>query len=196
MPLTSSMQPISTSRWPATGSSPVVSVSSTISRNPCLLGESPATRRHCSNCIKNGTHLGTRVVDPARGVHDEISAPALLVIRHLLAENGLELLPGHSGARQHTGLLNLRGRGCHHDRVYTPIASGLEQERDIEHSDLLAASLRLREKLLLGGLHQRVHDGFESFQCRGIIENQSGQGAAIDLAARGCAGKRGLDCGG
>jgi hypothetical protein len=36
MQLMSSMQPISTTLWPSNGSSPVVSVSSTISRNVLL----------------------------------------------------------------------------------------------------------------------------------------------------------------
>src|SRR5262245_15928922 len=97
------MQPISTMRWPWNGSSPVVSVSSTISRKPPAPnnpGESPPLR-HCSNRIEDGTHLRPRRLEAARGVHDKIGAAPFLGIRHLLGQDRCELVLGHSGPLQH-----------------------------------------------------------------------------------------------
>src|ERR1700757_3398390 len=42
-------------------------------------GESPAALRHCSNRVQDGTHLGARRLEAARGVHDKIRPAALLV---------------------------------------------------------------------------------------------------------------------
>src|SRR5262245_37739295 len=106
MPLTSSTQPISTSRCPWKGSSPVVSVSSTItrifrSRSRRAARESPPPLRHCSDGGEDRTHLGAGGVESMRGVHDKIGAGALLGVGHLPRQNGLELLHGHAGPLEH-----------------------------------------------------------------------------------------------
>src|SRR5262252_7741393 len=116
MRLTSSMQPISTNRCPWKGSSPVVSVSSTISRTSTFppplprSRESPPPPGHCSNRVKDRTHVGPRRLEAARGIHDEIRAAALFVVRHLLGQDRFELFHGHAGAFEHARPLNFAWR--------------------------------------------------------------------------------------
>src|SRR3954452_6927371 len=126
MRLTSSMQPISTRRCPCSGSRPVVSVSNTISRIDVLCCESASSSRHCSNCVKDSTHLGTGGVKALRRIHYEIGAPALLRVRHLLGKDDLKLFQRHSRPLEHTSLLHLRrGRGNDH-RIDALFTAGLE----------------------------------------------------------------------
>src|SRR6266404_2046753 len=117
MRLTSSMQPISTNRCPWKGSSPVVSVSSTISRmsvfpHAAMGGsdESPPPPGHCSNRVEDRTHVGPRRLEAARRIHDEIRAAALFVVRHLLGQDRFELFYGHAGAFEHARPLDFGRR--------------------------------------------------------------------------------------
>src|SRR5258707_15733199 len=120
MRLTSSMQPISTNRCPWKGSSPVVSVSSTISRMsmfpasaPAAMGgsdESPPPPGHCSNGVEDRTHIGARRLEAARRIHDEIRAAALFRVRHLLGQDRFELFHGHAGAFEHARPLDFTWR--------------------------------------------------------------------------------------
>ena len=75
------------------------------------------------------------------------------------------------------------------------IAAGLEQERNIEHHDLLAARLGLGQQPPFGFVHQRMNDRLEPGERGAIAENTRGELGAIDLAARGRARKRRLDRG-
>src|SRR5262252_6172154 len=129
------MQPISTSRCPWKGSSPVVSVSSTISRTfiPASTGavmgatdESPPPLRHCSNRVEDRTHLGARRFEAARRIHDKIRASALFVVRHLLGQDRFELFHGHAGAFEHARALHFSRRRYHHHRVDSFFSAGLE----------------------------------------------------------------------
>src|ERR1700688_2810020 len=124
----SSMQPISTKRSPWVGSSPVVSVPKTISRiefrKPDFrrLGrrrvragcESPWSTRHISDASQNFTNLSAGMIEILRTVHDEIGAPALFRIGHLLIEKRRELVLGHAGPPEGALALDL-GRGRDHD---------------------------------------------------------------------------------
>src|SRR5437660_1569973 len=133
MRLTSSMQPTSTSRCPWKGSSPVVSVSSTISRIPRLQpapkekAESPAPFGHCSNGVENRTDLGAGGIEALRGIHDKIGAAAFFSVRHLLSEDRFELFHGHAGALERTHPLHLRGCRYHHHGIDPSVAAALEQ---------------------------------------------------------------------
>ena len=148
---------------------------------------------HSSNCVEDGTHLGARRLEALRGIHDKIGAPPLFRIGHLLCQDRFELLRGHPGALEHTRALDLHRRRHNHDGVDALVGAGLEQERNIEHHDLVAARLGFGEKPAFGFVHEGVNDGFEPFERGVIAENAGGQPGAIDLAGRGGAGKGGLD---
>src|SRR3546814_9964199 len=94
---TSSTQPISTSLCPVSGSRPVVSVSSTISRMP----PTPSLHFAPPNPLHDPHHRPSRqpATEPRR--YDEIGTATLLRIRHLLAADRFELLARHAGSRQH-----------------------------------------------------------------------------------------------
>src|SRR5580700_11805819 len=151
MPLMSSTQPISTTRCPANGSRPVVSVSSTISRMPTLRGgpfgpparpmcrrraaaiphESPSPSRIFMHKPQNVAYLRASIVELLRAIHDKVGAPAFLGIRHLLGEKRGELVLGHPRAAEDALALQLGRRRHHDDGVAAPLASGLEQERHV-----------------------------------------------------------------
>src|SRR6266487_2681827 len=101
MRLTSSMQPISTSRCPWKGSS---TISRTfifphpLARSWADSGESPPPLRHCSYRVEDRTYLGARRLEAARRIHDKIRAAALFVVGHLLGQDRFELFHGHAGA--------------------------------------------------------------------------------------------------
>src|SRR3954447_15498299 len=152
----SSTHPPSISRCPCWGSNPVVSVSTTISRIARLdrVGESvPA--RHFSDRLQNRTHLFARRFNSLRRVHDKIGPPTLLRIRHLLGENGLELLDGHARTRKDTRSLRFGGCGNHHHCVHPPLALGLEQERNVQNDKLFVPRLRLMDEDVFSRPHER-----------------------------------------
>src|SRR5712692_4678237 len=100
MQLMSSIQPISTTRWPRKGSRPVVSVSSTISR--MVLPRAFGLREGS----QNRSHLLARRREAAGRVDHEIGAFALFRIRHLLRDNGAKFLFRHARACEHAFLLH------------------------------------------------------------------------------------------
>src|SRR5262245_49747151 len=96
---------------------------------PAVMGttdESPPTLRHCSNRVKDRTHLGARRLEAARRIHDKIRTAALFVVRHLLGEDRFELFHGHAGAFEHARALHLGRRRYHHYRVDSLFSAGLE----------------------------------------------------------------------
>src|SRR5262249_8102997 len=120
------MQPISTRRSPESGSSPVVSVSKTISRMIVAARcESPAP--HCSDISQNVANLRSRVIESLRAVHDEIGTAPLLGIGHLLGEQCRKLFFRHSGAAERARALHLGGRGNYDDRVAARFCICFEQ---------------------------------------------------------------------
>jgi hypothetical protein len=94
--------------------------------------------------------------------------------------------PERLRACQYARALDLGRRRHHHDGIHPLVSPGLEQERDIEDRKLLAARLGLREKLLLGGLHQRDTDFDLSCQpWREDRQRPVGPGSAGVAACRG-----------
>jgi hypothetical protein len=106
--------------------------------------------RHSSDRVQDRTHLGAGRLQAVRCVHYKISARRFSASDICLAER--------LRACQYARALDLGRRRHHHDGIHPLVSPGLEQERDIEDRKLLAARLGLREKLLLGGLHQRDTD--------------------------------------
>src|SRR5438067_13386750 len=137
MRLKISIQPISTSRSPRSGSRPVVSVSRTISRISCnrTFDESGSSLRHLSSLIENVPDSRTHRVEAVRSIHHEIRTFALFGVRQLPRQDGVELLDSHIVARQDSLPLNFR-RGRDHDhRIDAFLAAGLKQQRHIDHGD-------------------------------------------------------------
>src|SRR5713226_2238694 len=128
MRLKISIQPISTSRSPRSGSRPVVSVSRTISRISYnrTNDESGSSLRHLSSLIQNVPDSGTHRVKAVRGIHHEIRTFALFGVGQLPRQDGVELFAGHVVARQDTLALNFRRRRDHHYRIDAFLAAGLE----------------------------------------------------------------------
>jgi hypothetical protein len=91
-----------------------------------------------------------------------------------LAES-LRFLNRHAGALQHPRLLHFGRRRDHHHGVDALLAAGLEQERNVEHYDVVAARLGLRQEPLSEAA-QRVHDCFEPLE-RSRIDEDVASGA-------------------
>src|SRR5262245_64547708 len=105
MRLMSSTQPISTTLWPSNGSSPVVSVSSTISRKlislvfaaqPVHDAPVPALKR-----FDQFIDLESHVREAEGAVHNVVGPGHSLGIGKLAGEKVLELVRGHSRPREH-----------------------------------------------------------------------------------------------
>src|SRR5579872_4541125 len=134
MRLISSTQPTSTRRWPSSGSSPVVSVSRTISRillvwvAGCLgAAESLATLAHFSDRLQDVAHLRAGMIEGLRTVHDKVGAGALVRIRHLLGEKRGKFLCRHARPLEGAAALDL-GRRRHYDHGVAAFGpAGLEQ---------------------------------------------------------------------
>src|SRR5258708_84154 len=155
-----STQPISTSRSPRRGSSPVVSVSRMISRmDPYpAAGESRTPPRHLSSLDEDFPDSCTYRIKSMGRIHHEIGTSALFGIGQLPRQNGIELLARHVVARKNTLALNVRIRGDHHDGIDTLFATGFEQERHIDHRDRCAGTLGVVEELLEVRTQHRMHD--------------------------------------
>src|SRR6476619_6888537 len=138
MQLINSIAPISTMRWPEAGSSPVVSVSSTISRRsfvPWFL-EVPQPLHDAALAApernKNLIDLPPHVCKRRSRVHNVVGTGALLVVGELPPKQRVELRRAHVGAGKHTRPLHIF-RGADHDSdVDTRMGIGLEQKRDLE----------------------------------------------------------------
>jgi hypothetical protein len=78
-------------------------------------------------------HSGTRVF---KGIaaDDVIGTATFLSVRHLSRQNSFELRFGHAGPRKDTATLFRWVRGHNRCRIDTPIATRLEQERDIQNN--------------------------------------------------------------
>src|SRR5260221_11444652 len=188
------MQPISTMRWPSAGSSPVVSVSSTISRM------SPPSSRQSSSrcppvyrllCAQHFDDLGESAQGQAAaqtGRHDEIGAPALVATRHLLGEDGGKAGFAHPRSREDASALQEGRRADDDDGVAAPLAAALEEQWNIEHHERNAARRHPAQETLALGAHQRMKDLLEPAQRRLVVEDAAAQLGAID--AVGAAGSR------
>src|SRR5262245_47688598 len=114
----SSTQPISTSLWPSNGSSPVVSVSRTISRTVFLLvfaappvhdAPFPALKR-----FDQFIDLNSHVREAEGAVHNVVGPGHSLGIGKLAGVKMLELVGGHAGPGEHTGALHVLRRAHDH----------------------------------------------------------------------------------
>ena len=139
--------------------------------------------RTCARAASNPCDVSTRKSARAR-----FSASGIC-----FEQDRFELLQRHAGPLQHARALHVRRRRHHHHRVDPRIAAGLEQERNVEHRDRLAARLRLRQKFPLRLVHQRMHDRLQPPERIRIAQHARAELHAVDLAARHRAGKRRLD---
>src|SRR5262249_50083144 len=155
--------------------------------------ESLSPLRHCSNRVKDRTHLGARRFKATRSVHDKIRPTLLLVIRHLLREDRVEFVYGHAWPFGRARPLPLGRRESHPHRITPALTAGFEQERDVEHRNLLVPRLGFSQQPPLPLLHERMNDRLEPFQRCNITEDTRRQLIAIDLATYGCPAKRRCD---
>src|SRR6056297_2562858 len=116
---TSSTAPISTTLSPVSGSNPVVSVSSRISRIADL---SPDLAKDILNALP-------RLFKGLRGDH-VLRPRALCGVRRLPCEDGSETVFGHSRSCKDTRALGLRRRRRHHRRIHTRVPARLEEQRN------------------------------------------------------------------
>jgi hypothetical protein len=84
------------------------------------------------------------------------------VIRHLPRQDGVQLVHGHAWALERARALHVGRRRYHHHRVHPLLAAGFEQERNVEHRDLLAPRLRLGQQPPFRLLHERMNDRLEA----------------------------------
>src|SRR5262245_9025075 len=133
MRLMSSTQPISTTLWPSKGSSPVVSVSRTISRKmislvlaaqPVHHAPVPAFKR-----FDQFIDLDSHVREAEAAVHNVVGPRHALGVGKLAGEKMFELVGGHAGTREHAGALHVLRRAHNHGDIDAGIGAGLEQER-------------------------------------------------------------------
>src|SRR5208282_562604 len=182
-------------RWPSAGSSPVVSVSSTISRiMPPRLPHEAHARRPVPPAL--AAHHFDDMRDPAQavplaepGFDHEMRAPALLAVRHLTLENALETLERHARTGQHP--LGLDKGGCrhHHHGIAAPRAPVLEEKRDVEDDEPRALCRPAAEEAPLARAHEGVNDAFEPREGGRLIEDDAAERLAIDHAVHDRAGK-------
>src|SRR5580700_6705906 len=120
MRLKISTQPISTNRSPRNGSSPVVSVSRTISRmeyGAAEKGESGSPTLHFSSLIQNVANSRTHWIKTTRRIHYEMRAPSFFGVGHLPCQDRLKLFLGHVGASENSLALKFSRRGDHDHRI-------------------------------------------------------------------------------
>lgn len=130
---------------------------------------------------------------PKPGWHDEVGAAPFLAVRHLLGEDRGEPLLGRTRALQDACPLQ-EGRGADDDdRVAAPLAAAFEQERDVEHDQLLAQSRHPAAEAALVGAHQRMKDCFEPAQSALVAEDATAELAPVDAVFSGGPRERGLD---
>src|SRR5947207_15898176 len=108
-------------RWPSSGSSPVVSVSRTISRTAIFL--KPALVQLGDDLL----HLVKGVVQSPAGLNHKMRFCTLCCIRHLVGENVIKLVRGHLGAGQHACPLKFLGRRYDNDSIHTLISARFKE---------------------------------------------------------------------
>src|SRR6185312_4513581 len=73
------------------------------------------------------------------------------------------------------------------------LASGLEQQWNIENHDRRLGGFRVSKELLPGGTEHGVDDLLELLDRRGVVHDACRQFGPVDLAVRGGAGEGGLN---
>src|ERR1700678_1226655 len=118
---TTSIPPISTNRSPFVGSTPVVSVSRTISR----IANPPSRQRRNRPYQTFGLHA--RFVQGAVGVDHNMRAATLLAIRHLARYYRFEFRAVGALARERPRALDLRSGADHDDEIKGPVPTRFKQ---------------------------------------------------------------------
>src|SRR5579883_2220247 len=166
-------------RWPACGSRPVVSVSTTISRTAPPLVAPPVFPADDS---ERGAQPAQGPGAVQAGIDDKIGGAALSRVGELGGEDGREARLAHAGAAQHPLALQPGRGGDDEDAVAQAVGAGFEQQRNVEHGEPHAPRPRLRDKAQLGGAHRRVEDGFEPAQFLGPAEDAATERRPVDAA--------------
>ena len=122
-------------------------------------------------------------------IHNEISAGAFLAVRQLAGEDRGEFLLGHSGARQNPAPLHIGRSRDDDDPVYIAVATGLEQQWNVEHGQRCFLLARCGEELLLLSLHQRMDDLLEPGEITGMGSEMTGKLLTVDAAVCDDAGE-------
>src|SRR5947209_5994828 len=150
------MPPISTRRCTSLGSSPVVSVSRTISRISLRSAGSSG------DGAQDRTDPALCMVKTEARLDEKMRTPALLRIGHLLRHYCAEFLLRHARTAEDALPLHRLRRRHEGDRVGLAFAAGLEKQRNVENED---GRLRVsRQKLISLLANERVDDALEGAQ--------------------------------
>ena len=117
---------------------------------------------------------------PEAGRDDEAGAPAFLGVGKLVGKNAGEGFRSHPGTRKHPRPLQVSRRRDHDHGIALRGEPDLEQERDVEHDDALAARRGAAEKPALDPAHQRVDDRLQPAQLRPVAEHPLAQHRPVD----------------
>src|SRR5690554_947890 len=202
---TSSTQPSSITRS-SRGSSPVVSVSKTISRielpyatlaDQASISEPPVNLRvdklrRVPQLPQDVSYVLPRCLYPSACINNEISALLLFSIRHLKRENVLELLLGHAGPRQDAFSLNLCRRRNHNYLVDAFSPALFKQKWNIEHDDRRSTTPMFLQEALGIFPDQRVHQSFQPLDRFWVTNHGFCKPFAIDDTVDDRARKRSL----
>jgi len=143
---------------------------------------------------------GGRQCGPCRreaeaGRDDDAGPAPLQRVRHLLAQDAVELFRRHAGPRHDAAALQ-EGRRTHHQGgVDATLPHAFEQQRNVEHHQFLARESGTPQEGTLPSMDQRMHDRFQPAQRLLVAEDAGAQGLTIEHAGLHDAGKRRLDAG-
>jgi len=122
-----------------------------------------------------------------------MSAAALLRIRHLPGEDGLELVGGHTGPGHDAVALSRCWRRDDGDGIDAALAAGLQQQGYVQDDHGMAAGAGGIAEGLFGAADQRMDDRLEALQRLRILQHHRAEPCAINPAIDRHARKGGLD---
>lgn len=114
------------------------------------------------------------------GGHHIVCAPALVAVGHLAGDHGGNLLGGHAAALPHAVCLDASRGGNHDHAIDSRIATGFQQQRDIEQYATRATPARLLHESPFKRAHRRMHDGFEALERRRIAQYRRAQRRPVE----------------
>ena len=103
------------------------------------------------------------------GLDHRVGPAALLKVRHLPCDHGLDLRRAHLAPQPHPVPLYPGRRAHHHDLVHARVAARFEQQRDVQHRHATPGTAGAGEEGALLAPHHRMNDGLEPLQ-RPIVE--------------------------
>lgn len=136
----------------------------------------------CQHLLQDGLQLPQGDAMAVTGLDDEIGALAFLGIRHLQGLDLGEARRCHARPGKDPGMLQEAWRGHHDDGVAAPLASGFEEQRDIEHDQLSPARALATDEALSLGLDQRMQNLFQPFQLCRVAEDLGPQRWPVNAA--------------